>query len=979
MPYSPTSATPRVALAARVAATYKQKKKIKNQEGEESTVYVYSERQLAHRSREKAERVEHLRQNIDRLRTQAHKDLTSDDTCTRLSALAVSLIEKTCERVGNEESADSGHFGVTGWLKKHLTFGDGRVTIRYVGKSGVKHEKVVDHGPTVKVLKELTRDKKPGDHVLTEDDVTISAEDVNDYLEPFEVTAKDIRGYRANTEMCRALKAQRAKGPRELPRPRKERDEILGEEFKAALEEVAEIVGHEPATLKGQYLVPGIEEHYMHDGEVIEDLTERKASCRRVARRYLQATKTTAEKEDEQAADMVKPAPEKKPPRADLRKRRVDVESEDPDLKTPDLSLNYKGRTASVRVASRYLRAAEAEEGEGDENFEKWYSDRTFLSDAGNQVEFGSLAPERRSQIYQTWRARRTSPEQKKEEDQKKKEEKRSPRVLVQEAARALGRLGQGGTSLSQENSEALTRTLGAVMAGQPPEAAQALAEAVRKGLGEKINQAAEEKTYAGQVARLVGSAQAPTEKELLDLVARRDQLASKALSSEQEGLGEGVESARKSVEHARKQREEAQKELDSTSEELSMHRARARALKEEMAGMFDALQAMEGQPGKAQEAEELLQKLQEKSEERDEHKGARKKLERKVSELEAQVAGARGKEDTALADYAARSEKLRQSQPEGSREELDQLNEEIVQGTAAHYQSRVLRDYLTNPESASSAGGKSPDRLHGEAWARYEALPEELRAERLERTERRLSEIESDREKEDSPDHDPEYEALKSEAMAGRLHALIRGTGSGSSDPQEKLTSELARRVFNHVGPGDRHLQALVHGPSHPGYRAAVHNLLELVPDEELGEVLGPKNKKILDQLNAADPEDGGEVLTREERDEVRRAVVNGVLRENGVEGTDEEPPPVVSKPDKSWWAEMRAWLAQRARAKQKGPSGGGPYRTPGSVSDIMRTSSSVLALLRPNGNAGKDFESPVKIGFRSRKPLRSPGEHSR
>lgn len=257
---------------SRVAAKYQSKKKIETKDGDEATVYEYGPRQIANRHREKAERVEHLRKNITDLRARVREDLKSDDPMTQMTALAVALMDRTCERVGNDDSAEDGHYGVTGWLKKHITIRDGKATIKYVGKSGVKHEKTVDDGPTVTALKALCDGRDADDAIFDTGEAKVSADEVNDYLAEFDVTAKDIRGYRANDEMCKALRAERAKGPRELPRARKEKDEILKAEFERALEHVAEVVGHEPSTLRSQYLVPGLEDQYVHDGTVIKSL-----------------------------------------------------------------------------------------------------------------------------------------------------------------------------------------------------------------------------------------------------------------------------------------------------------------------------------------------------------------------------------------------------------------------------------------------------------------------------------------------------------------------------------------------------------------------------------------------------------------------------------------------------------------------------------------------------------------------------------
>jgi DNA topoisomerase IB len=260
-------------LSERVAARYKEKKV--SDEG--NTIYLYSERQVAHRHRQKAERIEKLKSKLSKLRTQVKKDLTSDDKKTRMTALAVALIDHTYERVGNDESADDGHYGVTGWQKNHISFSGSSATIKYVGKAGVKHEKKVTDGSILKALRQAHKETEGKEACLFKcEGATVGAKDVNAYLKDFDITAKDLRGLHANQEMQDRLKAIRSKGGK-LPEEKKEREKVLKAEFKEALEGAAEAVGHEAATLRSQYLVPGLEEAYLHDGSIIKKFTERKS------------------------------------------------------------------------------------------------------------------------------------------------------------------------------------------------------------------------------------------------------------------------------------------------------------------------------------------------------------------------------------------------------------------------------------------------------------------------------------------------------------------------------------------------------------------------------------------------------------------------------------------------------------------------------------------------------------------------------
>lgn len=275
-----------MSLAERVAARYKSKKTVKTEAGKEMTVYEYSDRQVANRNRKKAEQIEKLRKSMTQLRSKVKRDLQSSDPEKVLTALAVALMDHTYERVGNEESAKDGHVGVTGWQRKHLSFGRGGVVIKYVGKSGVKHTKKVTDASIKRALRDAYEAVDDDDAYLFEwDGGKVSAETVNAYLEPFDVTAKDIRGFHANDLMKTQLRAARKAGGK-LPEDRKEAKKKLKEEFLAALDETATLVGHEASTLRSQYLVPGLEDDYLKDG-VINESFKKSAFSLRVATRYL--------------------------------------------------------------------------------------------------------------------------------------------------------------------------------------------------------------------------------------------------------------------------------------------------------------------------------------------------------------------------------------------------------------------------------------------------------------------------------------------------------------------------------------------------------------------------------------------------------------------------------------------------------------------------------------------------------------------
>jgi len=212
------------------------------------------------RRKKKTESVRKLAQQIHKLRRKVTQDMKSDDEKTRLTALAVALIDRTAERVGNEESAKDGHVGVTGFKRGQLTVEGNTVTLKYTGKSGVKQEKTFTDKLVAKLLKECRNNCK-GDEspiLVTSDGFKVKADKVNRYLRDFDITAKDIRGYAANTLVYDMLK--RSKTPSD-PDERKK-------QFCEVLKAVAEKVGHQQATLKKHYLLPGVEESYVKSGRV---------------------------------------------------------------------------------------------------------------------------------------------------------------------------------------------------------------------------------------------------------------------------------------------------------------------------------------------------------------------------------------------------------------------------------------------------------------------------------------------------------------------------------------------------------------------------------------------------------------------------------------------------------------------------------------------------------------------------------------
>lgn len=215
------------------------------------------EKSIKQRWDSKRESIYSLKSNIDRLKRHIRQDLVSCNEKDRLTALVIRIMIYTSERVGNEDSASNGHFGITQFKNKHIKTQGNRVILDYVGKSGVEHEKSFTDETCAVMINELLR-RRNVFVFTTKEGFRIKPDRVNRYLSNFDAKSKDIRGFNANRLMVMELN-RIGKVSDEKQRPRV---------FNAALRKIAERIGHGAPTLRTHYLLPEIESNFYKYGTV---------------------------------------------------------------------------------------------------------------------------------------------------------------------------------------------------------------------------------------------------------------------------------------------------------------------------------------------------------------------------------------------------------------------------------------------------------------------------------------------------------------------------------------------------------------------------------------------------------------------------------------------------------------------------------------------------------------------------------------
>lgn len=223
-------------------------------------VREYSEEELQQRALKKKLAIKNLSSKIKRLRSKVNEDLKSDNEKDFLTALAVLTMIESSERVGNETSAKEGHYGVTGFKKRHIKINGDSVTLKYTGKSGVEHEKVLNNSKLASNMSKAIENSSSDRVFTTSDGFNIKSDRINRYLSAFDVSAKDLRGHSANKWIVSKLKRLQ---PEETEQKRKR-------QFNKVVKEVANKVGHGTGTLKKHYMLPELHDVWLEEGRVID-------------------------------------------------------------------------------------------------------------------------------------------------------------------------------------------------------------------------------------------------------------------------------------------------------------------------------------------------------------------------------------------------------------------------------------------------------------------------------------------------------------------------------------------------------------------------------------------------------------------------------------------------------------------------------------------------------------------------------------
>ena len=222
--------------------------------------YIYHPRWEEARNTAKFNRLIPFAEMLPRLRERLDGDLRKHGLSRRkVIAIAVSLMEETFIRIGNEEYASrNSTYGLTTLEDDHVEVHGSQITLDFVGKSGKEHEIHLRNRRLARLMQRV--EDLPGQRLFQYEDEAgtlrpIGSGDVNAYIHeamdgPF--SAKDFRTWGGTVLATAALHSL---GPSDGEQETKRN-------IVQAIKQVAERLGNTPAVCRQYYVHPVILESY---------------------------------------------------------------------------------------------------------------------------------------------------------------------------------------------------------------------------------------------------------------------------------------------------------------------------------------------------------------------------------------------------------------------------------------------------------------------------------------------------------------------------------------------------------------------------------------------------------------------------------------------------------------------------------------------------------------------------------------------
>ncbi len=156
--------------------------------------YIYSQKHKDSRHSKRSHIISKVNKCIPKLLTKIMHDLHSSNSDVQQCSVIIHLILLCNFRIGTESYAKKyKHYGITTLQPKHVKFSPTKLHISFIGKKGIVNTSFVDNRKIIKIMKKLYNQNKKDGRIFT-----VTSSMVNEYLNQFGVTCKELRTWNAN-------------------------------------------------------------------------------------------------------------------------------------------------------------------------------------------------------------------------------------------------------------------------------------------------------------------------------------------------------------------------------------------------------------------------------------------------------------------------------------------------------------------------------------------------------------------------------------------------------------------------------------------------------------------------------------------------------------------------------------------------------------------------------------------------------------
>ena len=178
--------------------------------------YIYSENSKKEREFKKYCQLVKICTNMKKLKKKIDTDLEQNNfTKNKIIALILRIMELCNFRSGNKYYEKKyGSYGLTTLHKKHFKIKKNKIEIDFIGKKGVNNSCIIMNKNIQRIIKNIYNlSTKNNPYIFSiysndNNNMNITINDLNKYLEEFNVTTKDLRTWNANIIFLKNLQKE---------------------------------------------------------------------------------------------------------------------------------------------------------------------------------------------------------------------------------------------------------------------------------------------------------------------------------------------------------------------------------------------------------------------------------------------------------------------------------------------------------------------------------------------------------------------------------------------------------------------------------------------------------------------------------------------------------------------------------------------------------------------------------------------------